>query len=217
MTEVLKRLAQDPNSALELGKAAEHLVCADLLISGYQAFLSDQGLPYDVVIDFGGRLTRVQVKAAAFSRNINSQGRNERIAYSFFARRRGKDGQSRLSEKHCDIVAFVALDIRTIAYMPIGAVGTTVQLSPPDYDFITFSGRRAWAPRINEFPVADALSGDIEMYVNRRQDFDSCTKGHVYPENKGVSKNGYAYCLECCRQNMRTKRSVIKGPSNDCA
>lgn len=26
---------------LEVGKAAEHLVCADLIMSGYRAFLSD--------------------------------------------------------------------------------------------------------------------------------------------------------------------------------
>jgi hypothetical protein len=38
---------------LEMGKAAEHLVCADLLMKGYNAFLSAQGLPYDVVIDQG--------------------------------------------------------------------------------------------------------------------------------------------------------------------
>jgi hypothetical protein len=36
-----------------MGKAAEHLVCADLLMKGYNAFLSAQGLPYDVVIDQG--------------------------------------------------------------------------------------------------------------------------------------------------------------------
>ncbi len=50
-------------SDLEVGKAAEHLVVADLILSGYRAYLTDQGLPYDVVVDVGGRLYRVQVKA----------------------------------------------------------------------------------------------------------------------------------------------------------
>jgi hypothetical protein len=54
---------------LEMGKAAEHLVCADLLMKGYNAFLSDQGLPYDVVIDLGRRLVRVQVKGTAKPKN----------------------------------------------------------------------------------------------------------------------------------------------------
>jgi hypothetical protein len=42
-----------PDRALELGKAAEHIVCADLILAGYRAFLADQGLPYDVVFDQG--------------------------------------------------------------------------------------------------------------------------------------------------------------------
>ena len=52
-----------------MGKAAEHLVCADLLMKGYNAFLSDQGLPFDVVIDLGRRLFRVQVKGTAKPKN----------------------------------------------------------------------------------------------------------------------------------------------------
>lgn len=35
---------------LQLGKAGEHLVCFDLINQGYNAFLADQGLPYDVVV-----------------------------------------------------------------------------------------------------------------------------------------------------------------------
>ena len=38
---------------LELGKAAEHLVVADLILSGYRAYLTEQGLPYDVVVTRG--------------------------------------------------------------------------------------------------------------------------------------------------------------------
>ena len=43
-------------SDLELGKAAEHLVVADLILSGYRAYLTEQGLPYDVVVDHEGIL-----------------------------------------------------------------------------------------------------------------------------------------------------------------
>ena len=39
-----------------MGKAAQHPVCADLLMKGYNAFPSAQGLPYYVVIDLGRRL-----------------------------------------------------------------------------------------------------------------------------------------------------------------
>ena len=50
-------------SDLETGRAAEHLVVADLILSGYRAFLTEQGLPYDVVLDCGEKLYRLQVKA----------------------------------------------------------------------------------------------------------------------------------------------------------
>ena len=60
----LLELASNPSNALEIGKAAEHLVCADLIIQGYRAYLSDQGLPYDAVVDVSGHLIRVQIKSA---------------------------------------------------------------------------------------------------------------------------------------------------------
>jgi len=34
---------------MQVGKAGEYLVCADLISKGYVAYLSEQGLPYDVV------------------------------------------------------------------------------------------------------------------------------------------------------------------------
>lgn len=40
---------------LAAGAAGEHLVCADLLLQGYRAFLSDQNCPYDVAVDVGGQ------------------------------------------------------------------------------------------------------------------------------------------------------------------
>lgn len=132
----LARLGQNGKNALEIGKAAEHLVCADLILCGYRAFLSDQGLPYDLMIDCDGGLIRVQVKATCKPRNMNSQGRTSRMGYSFSVRKRGKDGKGkRLSDKHCDIVALVALDVAKIAYFPVSDIGVTCQLMPPGYQF----------------------------------------------------------------------------------
>ena len=39
---------------LAAGTAAEHLVCADLLMQGHGAYLTDQNTAYDVVADVGG-------------------------------------------------------------------------------------------------------------------------------------------------------------------
>jgi hypothetical protein len=125
----LQAMASSPTWALEIGKAAEHLVCADLIIQGFRSFLSDQGLPYDLVVDVSEKLVRVQVKCACFARNVNASGRREHIAYMWSVRRRGRSKRgARLSLEHCDIVALVALDIREIAYVPVAACSETVTL-----------------------------------------------------------------------------------------
>ena len=144
--------------ALEMGKAAEHLVCADLLIGGHQAFLSDQGLPYDVLVDMGQRILRVQVKATSASRNAQSASKAPNDVYQFYVRRRGRDGTGeRLSEVHCDIVALVALDIRVVAYFLVSELAQSVSLKPPGHDFSRLYRRRRMAP-IDAYPFADALA-----------------------------------------------------------
>ena len=64
-----ERHADHRSGDLEIGKAAEHLVCYDLLLKGYNAFLSDQGLPYDIIVDLGSRILRVQVKGTRRPKN----------------------------------------------------------------------------------------------------------------------------------------------------
>lgn len=153
----LRALSRDPSRALDLGKAAEHLVCADLILQGYRCYLSDQGLPYDAVVDVDGRLVRLQVKAVCFPRNMNAQGRAPRTGYTFYVARRGKSGRKRLSGEHCEIVALVALDIRIVAYLPVRETATTCQLMPPGY---TFPGKfkRSRILAIDALPFSEALS-----------------------------------------------------------
>ena len=50
---------------LQIGKAGEHLVCFDLIIQGYNAFLADQGLPFDILIERRGKLLKVQVRSTS--------------------------------------------------------------------------------------------------------------------------------------------------------
>lgn len=144
-----------PQNALEIGKAAEYIVCADVILQGFRAFPSDQGLPYDVVIDTGSRMLRVQVRSSTRPRNVNAQGRNERLAYSFHVRRVGKTHTARLTNADCDLVALVALDLRVVAYLPIAEVGQTVQLLPPGGEPLK-SMRTAWQS-IDQFPLSAAL------------------------------------------------------------
>lgn len=143
--------------ALELGKAAEHLVCADLILSGHKAYLSDQGLPYDVVADVDGRLIRIQVKGSCYAKNVNVAGRSANYVYRFHARRRGKGQKGeRLSDRHCEVVAFVALDIRAVAYFALSEVAQTVSLYPPGYTFPGKYKRNRFAA-IDGFPFSKVI------------------------------------------------------------
>lgn len=141
-----------PQNALDAGKAGEHLVCADLLLSGIQAYLSDQGLRYDVVADVDGRLVRVQVKSTGRARKENGR---RLLGYRFEPRARGVNRRERLRDVDCDIVAFVALDIRIIAYLPVFEVGQACDFYPPDHDFAGRYKRLRQQP-IDAFPFASA-------------------------------------------------------------
>jgi hypothetical protein len=103
---------------LETGKAAEHLVCCDLLLKGYNAFLSDQGLPYDIIVDLGFRLLRIQVKGTRRPKNP-MPGHRLSNGYFFGIRRAGKGGQRIYGDNECDMYALVALDIHAIAYFAV--------------------------------------------------------------------------------------------------
>lgn len=157
----LRELSRHGRYALDLGKAAEHLVCADLILQGYRCYLSDQGLPYDVIIDVGAKergfqFLRLQVKAACFPRGTGAHLRKNAICYSFGVRHIGKKHRSRLTDSDCDIVAFVALDISAIAYLPIGEVGQTCQLMRPDHPF-KGKYKRRHLTAIDEMPFSAAL------------------------------------------------------------
>jgi hypothetical protein len=103
---------------LEVGKAAEHLVCADLIMSGYRAFLSDQGLSYEILVDVDGALLRVQVKSTRKPKNHDPRTRAT-PGYFFHLRRAGKGGRRRYPENAFDLYALVALGRRAIAYLPV--------------------------------------------------------------------------------------------------
>lgn len=149
--------------ALQVGRAAEHLVVADLLLAGYEACLSEAGMPYDVIADVHGRLLRVQVKATAAPRNVNSQGRKPRLSYSWSVRAHGKGRRQRMTDAACDLVALVALDIRAVAYLPIARVGSTVYLDAPGNTGVrlTKAGDRyrkaVWASDVTGYPLEAAL------------------------------------------------------------
>lgn len=101
---------------MQAGKAGEYLVCADLIAKGYIAYLSEQGLPYDVILDTGAKLLKIQVKATRTHKQTPQRVSNINT-YSFNVKRCGKNNKSFRSESSCDLFALVALDEKQIGYM----------------------------------------------------------------------------------------------------
>jgi hypothetical protein len=104
-------------SDLQIGKAGEYLVCADLILQGHIAFPSEQGLPYDVVFEYKGRLLKVQVKTTRTSKDI-PQRKISVKGYIFNIKRCGKRNLQQTTPESCDIFALVALDSHAIGYIP---------------------------------------------------------------------------------------------------
>ena len=105
------------SESLQIGKAAEHLVCFDLIQQGYNAFLADQGCGFDILLESkSGEVYRVQVKARS---NAIDVGKSKNV-YRFLTRRgimrKGNPGRA-ITNKEVDIIACVAVDLKKIAYL----------------------------------------------------------------------------------------------------
>ena len=112
---------------LQIGKAGEYLVCADLIMKGFIAFPSEQGLPYDVLLDTGKKLLKVQVKTTEKARSVQ-QRKNPIPAYIFSIKRAGSNGKTRYEEKEIDLFALVCLDTMKIGYLTNKEMPTTINI-----------------------------------------------------------------------------------------
>ena len=112
---------------LQVGKAGEYLVCADLILKGFIAFPSEQGLPYDILLDTGEKLLKVQVKTTEKARLV--QQRSKPIpAYIFSIKRAGANGKTRYEENEIDLFALVCLDTMQIGYLTNKEMPTTINI-----------------------------------------------------------------------------------------
>ena len=105
--------------------------------------MADQNCPYDVAVESGGRLIRVQVKATRGLRSI-PQRINHQSGYIFHTRRAGKAGRRRYADDAFDVLALVALDIRRIAYVPFAGMPGSMLIRTPGaiYGGKNLSGRQ---------------------------------------------------------------------------
>ena len=113
---------------LQIGKAGEYLVCANLILKGFVAFPSEQGLPYDVLLDNGSKLLKVQVKTTEKPRLISQERINPIPVYSFSIKRAGKDGKTRYGLNEIDLFALVCLDTMQIGYITNKEMPTTINI-----------------------------------------------------------------------------------------
>lgn len=133
---------------LSAGLAGEHLVCADLLRQGYAAFRAEQNCAYDVGVDLGSRLIRLQVKSTREARPFPQSGQRHITGY-VWGIRQGKRGIRAYAVGSVDGFALVALDAFRIAYLRPDQSRQTFQ--------IPVSGAKSTrVKRFEEFPF-DAL------------------------------------------------------------
>lgn len=103
-------------SDMQAGKAGEYLVCHDLIMKGAIAYPSEQGLPYDVVLDMNGWLKKIQVKTTQAPRVV-PQRNKESKAYIFNIKRHGKNNTKKYTNDDVDIFALVSLDSMQVSYL----------------------------------------------------------------------------------------------------
>lgn len=119
-------------SDLQIGKAGEYLVCADLILNNCIAFPSEQGLPFDVIMQKENKLYKVQVKSTRGPKHI-PQRKKDIPAYIFHI---GNNGSNNRRKKYdigqVDIFALVALDSKRIAYLPYFNTQTTMNFRVPE-------------------------------------------------------------------------------------
>ena len=115
------------SNELQIGKAGEYLVCADLIMKGFIAFPSEQGLPYDVIMDNRKRLLRIQVKSTTKPRIIPQRAKKSQ-AYIFNVKRHGKNNSQRYNDSEVDVFALVCLDARQVGYLLNGDMPETLNL-----------------------------------------------------------------------------------------
>ena len=96
-------------------------------MKGFVAFPSEQGLPYDVLLDVGDRLFRVQVKTTTGPRVV-PQRVSESTAYIFNVKRAGKNNTKRHENNDLDIFALVCLDTRKVGYLLNGDMPDTLNI-----------------------------------------------------------------------------------------
>lgn len=115
------------SNEMQIGKAGEYLVCADLILKGFIAFPSEQGLPYDVLLDNGKRLLKVQVKTTTGCRVVPQRAKQSKM-YIFNIKRHGVGNKKTYENHEVNLFALVCLDVMKIAYITPDVMPSTINI-----------------------------------------------------------------------------------------
>jgi hypothetical protein len=146
------------NAVRLIGKAGEHLVCADLFLRGWVATLASEGQPYDVIAEQGGRMIRVAVKSTQEARPRRAGARD---AYCFTINRRRPGKRLLYTRAEADVIALVTIDTKRVGYMGVDRCPQIVWIF---CDHATPNERR-YGPRVScmrrfdQLGLEEAVSG----------------------------------------------------------
>lgn len=151
--------------SIDLGRAAELLVASDLEFQGYTVSFAPQMCSYDLLVDVGGRILRVQAKATKSPYTWDNKKSDK---YRFRLQKgggniiKGQVKRKNYDPSEVDIFALVAADIKTIAYVPvIGHITNCLEFyQSPD------NMRRSTSKVITDFPFNKALSQLIDFKLS---------------------------------------------------
>ena len=115
------------NNDLMIGVAGEHLVCFDLISRGFTCFMTEQGLPYDIIADINNKLVKIQVKTTRTHSEI-PQRKNHYPSYLFHIRRCGKGGKKLYSENDVDVFAVVCVETKQVGYVSADRIPSTLSV-----------------------------------------------------------------------------------------
>jgi len=127
----MKMQTVQTTSDLKIGLAAEFIVCADLILKGYNAFLTLQSCSYDVCVEVNNKIFRIQVKATR-KPHLQYQRKTPYKVYMWHIKRRGRGNKRKFKFEDYDILALVALDVKKIAYVLFENKLTVIHLRAPD-------------------------------------------------------------------------------------
>ena len=120
------------NNDLMIGVAGEHLACFDLITKGFTAFMTEQGLPYDLIADINGKLKKIQVKTTR-THSATAQRKNHYPSYTFNIRKCGKGGRSSYCGGDVDLFALVCVDTKQVGYVSAHGMPSTISVRVDEF------------------------------------------------------------------------------------